>query len=87
MIVQKMSLGQLKELQSSEKIRWAVRDKKLPDEFQGQECNISWVRPFMAGGYLIKTIDEKHMIRLGGNGNQEYPNIHNITVEIIGKEE
>jgi hypothetical protein len=52
---------------------YEIDDDRLPEYFQGRTItNIVIVRPFMAGGYLL-TIDDDEKIRIGGNGNINYP--------------
>ncbi len=67
-------------LQKLDPYSWIATDIRLPSKFRNKRCKISLVRPFMAGGWLLKTIDDDK-IRLGGNGNKEFKNINSLEIQ------
>jgi len=84
-ILQELPLWKIIQLQD-EGIQWQINDNRLPEEFQEQECYLSLIRPYMAGGYLLKIKEQDKRLRLGGNGNQTYPNFHTLIIEFIEQE-
>jgi len=86
-MLQELPMWKIQELQEEEKIRWRVVDARIPEEFQEQECYLSRIHPYIAGGYLLKIKEQDRRLRLGGNGNQTYPDFHTLIIEIIGQED
>jgi hypothetical protein len=79
-----VSLSELHQLHY-QKIPLKIIDDRIPIEFQNKPINqFNTISPHMVGGYLLKVEGHDNVIRLGGNGNTEYPHneLYNLEVEL-----
>jgi hypothetical protein len=58
-------------------------DERIPKEFRNKKIiNFSTIHPLMVGGYLLKVEDHDDAVRLGGNGNTDYPHTQLQELEV-----
>ena len=76
---------------TNENKRWRCVDSRIPARYQG-ECTMSRMTPKMIGGYILKRIhdiDHNISLRLGGVGNEAFPQreFSAIDIELINTDE